>query len=88
MNKYPEHDKLKEVEKESQFLGSFLEWGQERGMYLAEYDDDIMRPVRKSINTLLAEHLDIDLAKLEREKREMLHEMRKMNGESERNEDL
>lgn len=88
MNKYPEHDKLKAVEKESQFLGGFLEWANEEGMFLAEYDDDIMRTVRKSTNTLLAEYLDIDLVKLEKEKQGMLAEIRKMNAKSERNEDL
>jgi len=37
MGDYPEHTKLSAVSKESQAIGSFLEWLQEQGVNLAKY---------------------------------------------------
>jgi hypothetical protein len=75
---YPEHDKLDTVKEQSQFLGEFLEWCNEKEMFLAKYMENshYALPVSKSINTLLAEFLRIDLVKLEAEKKKMLQSIR------------
>ena len=75
---YPEHEKLKAVQEESQAIGEFLEFG---GYTLCEISDahpDAFpwAPVRKSINDILAEYFCIDQKKLEEEKRAMLESMR------------
>lgn len=83
-NKYPEHEKLQGVKDQSQFLGSFLEWASGKGYFLAERvpdedypeDREVCVRVRKSINQLLAEYHDIDLGKLDAEKRKMLEAYR------------
>jgi hypothetical protein len=82
---YPEHEKLKAVQKESQAIGEFLEWlcgekavelavwreGEERG------DDELLRPINMNKEKILANYFKIDLVKLEFEKRKMLEELRK-----------
>jgi hypothetical protein len=75
MSEYPEHDKLSAVQDQSQAIGDFLANG---GYVLCEYTDesDYPLPVQKSIQRLLAEWFDIDLDKLEREKRAMLEALR------------
>jgi len=71
MSDYPEHEKLEKIADKSQFLGEFLEWLQ--GKYtIAEYVDDTLWPVRKSIQQLLAAYFEIDLNALEREKEDIL----------------
>lgn len=79
MNKYPEHDKVQKIAPQSQAIGEFLEWLQERGTVLAEYDGDRLWPQSFTTETLLAKFFDIDLNKLEKEKREMLKEIRLTN---------
>ncbi len=78
---YPEHEKLKDVSKLSQQLGSFIEWGQMNGLVLCQYDEetDQYRSSRKTINELLSAFYRIDLMKLESEKEHMLNEVRKLN---------
>jgi len=82
---YPEHERLKSVHPESQTIGEFLDWLQnEKGITLATYEDDyyeghILMPVRKPIDRWLAEYFDIDLDLIEREKRLMLDEQRRLN---------
>jgi hypothetical protein len=86
-NTYPEHEKLKEVRDKSQAIHEFLEWLQqsEYKMFLAHYfrnergrTSDLIVPNTKAITDLVAEFLEIDLVKLENEKREMLEEFRKV----------
>lgn len=82
MTEYPEHDKLAAVRDAADAVGEFLEAMQERGYVLAEwvryddYHDVVLAPVTKGIDTLLAEHFEIDLATLEKEKRDMLRAIR------------
>jgi len=78
MKKYPEHEKLENISQQSQFLGEFIEWCNEHGMFLARHIEnfDSPIPVSKSINTLLGEFFEIDLIKLEQEKRKMLEDIR------------
>ena len=71
---YPEHEKLRDVQDESQSIGFFIESLAERGLAICELADDCGRyyPSRKNINELLAEHFEIDLVVLEKEKQAML----------------
>ena len=82
--KYPEHQRLKAISGQSQVVYDFLEWcGEEKGYCLAVWateDTDRMWPVRDSKRKLLAEFFDIDMDKIEAEKRAVLDEMRAMNG--------
>lgn len=74
---YPEHEKLKEVQIESNACGNFLEWLVEQEIYLAKYNEQgVLRPLRKSINELLEEHFGIDQKKLEEEKQAILKALR------------
>lgn len=77
---YPEHEKLKQIQRESQTIGEFIEWLESNGMVVCEWTDgncDNWMRTTLSTNRLLAKFFDIDLDKLEAEKRQMLDEMRK-----------
>lgn len=74
--KYPEHDKMYDVKELSQAIGEFLEMS---GYDLCEptgRDYIPYVPVNKSITEILAEWFEIDLDKLEKEKRQMLEQLR------------
>jgi len=87
-NKYHECEKLYAVNDESQKLGEFLDW-LKRKYYLCEFFEDYIPeldenyspagyyPIRKSINQILAEYFKIDLGKIEKERRQILDELRK-----------
>ena len=82
--KYLEHEKLKEIQKETQLCGEFLEWLMSKYTF-CEYnrhrsDDNQVLVPAGYINKqkLLAEFYDIDLDEIEREKRQMLDELRKV----------
>ncbi len=82
MPDYPEHEKLEKVSNKSQDMGEFFEWLQ--GKYsLCKYDENRFGgtwwPVTVDIQKLLAEFFEIDLNKIEEEKREMLEVIRKAN---------
>lgn len=76
-NTYPEHEKLAAVSAESQVLGEFLE-SDDHPYVLAEwvtfegYSEPRLMPVQKSIQQILADYFDINLQKIESEKRQML----------------
>lgn len=71
---YPEHEKLKDVEDQSQAIYDFLDWAEEEhGVRLQDHDGFTPRPPLK---TLLAEFFEIDLTKLEEEKDQMLADLR------------
>jgi hypothetical protein len=76
--KYPEHVKLRAVKDDSQKLGAFLDWLQEQGIAL--YHDE-PEPLAVCLTTekLLAKYFEIDLDKIETEKRAMLEEQRQLN---------
>ncbi len=78
--KYPEHNKLSKVKDQSQWLGSFIEWAQEQGWSLRQYDDETKEwyRVRKDINQMLGEYLGVSLIKLNEEKEQMVEEMREV----------
>jgi hypothetical protein len=82
MSAYPEHDKLAEVADQSQAIGEFIDWlSKEKGMHLYRYLKGAVCPVETnlSIQSLLAEFFEIDLKRLEDEKRAMLTAMRAAN---------
>ena len=82
MSQYPEHDKLKAVQEESQTIGEFLDtcgytlakWSKEP--HLVDYAELV--PVG-NIQDILAEYFEIDPNKIEAEKRAMLEGMRTAN---------
>lgn len=79
--KYPEHEKLHEVSDMSQVCGELLEWLETEGFHLAQYglDDDYpntLFPTHKTKLSLLAAFFDIDQAKVDAEKDQMLREIR------------
>lgn len=73
-----EIEKVRAVRERSQTIGAFLEWLQSKEYVIASWGaDDKLYPVRDSIEQLLAQYFDIDLKKLEKEKRALLDEIRK-----------
>ena len=77
MSDYPEHEKLEKIAATSQAIGEFLEWLEEQGVVLCRFGGfDMAYPCRESKETLLAQHFQINLAKLEAEKRAMIATLR------------
>jgi len=81
MSHHPEHEKLATIQDKSQVIGEFLEWLPTQGVHLCtfHYQDDRYRTIYSSITQLLAKFFDIDLDKLETEKRAMLDHLRQKN---------
>jgi hypothetical protein len=80
MSGYPEHEKLKAVKDRSQAIGEFIEWLEEsKRMCICYREEGGYWPTGTPINKLLAEHFEIDLDRLEDEKRQMLREQRALN---------
>lgn len=80
MSNYPEHDKLSEISDESQICGEFYEWLQSQGYSLCKPDDhDRFQPSCVPVRRLLAQFFEIDEAKVEAEKRDMLDKMARAN---------
>ena len=81
---YPEHDKLRAINDKSQVVGEFLEWLESgeahpdgESIELAYHIGDFLEPYYKRKESLLARFFEIDLHRLEEEKRQMLEECRK-----------
>lgn len=72
MSKWPEHDRLARIQDESQAIGQFLDEG---GYTLCKADGDVFEPVYEPLDRILARHFEIDLDKIEAEKRQMLQEL-------------
>jgi hypothetical protein len=69
----PECVKLAAISEKSQPIGEFLEWMQDNGFVVASYDDDgELHNSRISINAFLAQYFEIDLDKVEQERRALL----------------
>lgn len=72
MSVYPEHDRLEALQPERQVCGEFLEWLESDGYVLAKADaNGHLTLDDTSMERLLADHFDIDLCKIESEKRAM-----------------
>jgi len=82
---YPEHEKLKNVKNESETIGQFLEWQKTKNRDLCTFDsrfDEFTPTFHGSIEKILGEYFEIDLQKLEKEKLQMIKELRCVNGAS------
>ena len=88
MSNYPESDKLLAVSGESQNIGYFLDWLRSQGYYLCkfqeeEYNPEIdemypagFYPTYERIEELLAKYFQIDMDKVDDERRQMLEDLR------------
>lgn len=85
MPETPECERMRKVMPQSQRLGEFLDWLNEQGIHLATYErwegyrDEMLTPYSSSYEQLLARYFEIDLAKVETEKRALLEWQRAMN---------
>lgn len=87
-DKYPEHTKLLNNNDRTQFVNDFFEWLNEKHphtmlcrWFTPLMQDDQLVPVQKNeYDALLAEWIDVDLKKIEHEKRMMLSAMRGASG--------
>lgn len=76
----PELDRLKAVSEQSQIIGAFLDWLQcDTDLTICEQveshrrsDDTLYLPASIGIEELLARYFEIDLAKIESERRTLL----------------
>ena len=77
-SKYPECEKLSAVSADSNKIGAFLDWlVYDKGIYLAEYSElDELWAINTPFERLLAEYFEIDLDKVEDERRAMLEGLR------------
>ena len=78
---YPEHEKLKKLDRECEGAQRVLEWLESKGYFIAEYtndteSDDWCAQVHISPSTLIGQALGIDEEELENEKRAMLDAIR------------
>lgn len=74
---YPEHERLREVKRETQALHDFVEWLERRKhIHLRQLHTDY--PVMEKLRELIAEFYDIDLEELGREKDLMVESLRLM----------
>lgn len=85
-DEYPEHDKLRAIQPQSQAICEFIEWLEsgeagKNGEYLEiasrHPSDNLHGPYFEKKENLVARFFDIDLKKLEKEKRQMLEQCRK-----------
>lgn len=77
---YPECEKMAAVEDKSQVIGEFLEWAKEtQDFHLCIYSGYGKEyiPIGITVERLLAKFFDIDIDKVEKEKRQILEEIRK-----------
>ena len=81
-SQYPESAKMAAVSDESQSIGEFIEWLGTKGIMLGHnvtfegYSTPQFVPVSTSTENLLADYFEIDLKKVEQEKRAMLEAIR------------
>lgn len=77
MTTYPEHEKLREVKRETQAICEFMEWlGRKKGYELVDCHDN---SVSERPEQLVAEFYEIDLQEFSNEKDRMVEEMRRIN---------
>ena len=61
---------------DGQIIGNFLEWAQENGYSLCRSTGHTYAPVRRTTEEILAEYFDIDLTRVEEERRALLERIR------------
>ena len=70
---YPEHEKLSEIQHFSQCIGEFIDWlKDDKGVVLAKYGDDGLKPTLFNHDKYLCEFFNIYLIELEQEKMAIL----------------
>jgi len=76
MSEYPECEKLKAISDKSNTIGRFLD--SQTQYVLCQWDDkhERYRPVHESLEQILAKYFDIDMEKVETERRAMLEALR------------
>lgn len=75
--KYPECRKLHSVREQSQKIGEFLHWLVDQNIHLAKFDSDgdVLEAHYESTEKLLARFFEIDLEKVEAERRAIIEEL-------------
>lgn len=85
--KYPMCTKLSESSDERRTINDFVEWLQQKGIWLCDREEGSnfaeYRPIAKRSDELVMEYLEIDTKKLEEERRAILAEQRRANGDAE-----
>lgn len=79
--KCPECEKLKAVSARSQEIGEFIDWLSTKGFCLASYRDNELCASHLGIEQLLAGFFEINLNKVEKERRQLLDWLRFRNEE-------
>lgn len=69
MGEHPELDKLQAVAEKSQAIGRFIETA---GYTLGHWDGKVFVPTNKTIDEILADYFEIDLMKVDMERRAIL----------------
>ena len=78
----PEAEKLVKVSEKMQEVGEFMEWLGQRGIFLYEWQAKLgstpegFKPIEQPIERLIAEFYDIDMNKVEDERRALIDWMR------------
>jgi hypothetical protein len=75
---HPELDKLQRAteERHTQEIGEFLEWLAADGIVLCRVWEDGILPDRETTEKRLARYVGVDLQKAEKERRQMLEDLR------------
>lgn len=77
----PECDKLKIIQPDSQKIGAFLEWLSDQGLQICRLEDmsvdDMWIPDYVNIQKRLEKYFEIDMNKVEAEKRAILESIQK-----------
>ncbi len=86
---FPEHEKLRKVESRSQTIGEFLDWLNEQECSICQLEvvgqnimsEDLFEwlPVGRSITKWLEIYFEVDGAKLDKEKKQVLAQLREMH---------
>lgn len=86
VGQYPELDKMKAAREKSAILSDFLDWMNENGIRLCRNNPDHYwakggeyYQITESYEQLLAQYFNIDLNKVEEERRRILDEQRALN---------
>lgn len=84
---YPECEKLNEHHSQMEIIREFLEWASENGMEFGHWEPGLLGqvhdnfiPVNKSFDEYLAQYFDINMGKVETERRAMLAFAARGNG--------
>lgn len=76
MSEYPECDKLAKVAEDSNKIGQFLDWCEENDIVLCTYTELHPSPLQTRREELMAKYYEIDLNKVETERRAILESCR------------